>query len=273
MYLRTHSPSAFRLQPNFSSWDLSAWAVPILSLQGPCHHPLLPPLSPQTGFRPSRQPPHLCPRLSLQTRQAPSALPSPASRRPPTTCVTSPRPGSQPHRCNSSLHLLLPSAESSPPPTRDWSQSRPGTSVSLMVPTPPVQQAHMVLSTLRTVWAVRLMQAKAETPLPTFLPPRPQVAGRVGSMASHHRQAGVGPAGAAEGGCHEREEGSGGHADHRGEAGPSPRAQPSAPTPAPAEGPWDTDRGKGPWGGGKLMPPVPIVPSRSRSCFRPCRRS
>lgn len=116
------------------------------------------------------------------------------------------------------------------------------------------------MSTLRTVWAVRLMQAKAETPLPTFLPPRPQVAGRVGSMASHHRQAGVGPAGAAEGGCHEREEGSGGHADHRGEAGPSPRAQPSAPTPAPAEGPWDTDRGKGPWGGGQADAPSAHCP-------------
>nr|XP_019593273.1 PREDICTED: solute carrier family 22 member 12 isoform X3 [Rhinolophus sinicus] len=42
------------------------------------------------------------------------------------------------------------------------------------------------------------------------------VAGRVSTMASRHGQAGAGPAGAAESGCHQWEEGSGGHTDHRG---------------------------------------------------------
>lgn len=48
--------------------------------------------------------------------------------------------------------------------------------------------------------------------------PQPQVAGRVGTMAPYYGQAGAGPAGATEGGHHQREEGSGGRADHRGEA-------------------------------------------------------
>ncbi|XP_045631486.1 solute carrier family 22 member 12 isoform X8 [Ursus americanus] len=63
------------------------------------------------------------------------------------------------------------------------------------------------------------------------------VAGRVCPMAPHHRQAGARPAGAAESGCHQREEGGGGHADHRGlalghaggaECGPGP-CQPGCP--------------------------------------------
>ncbi|KAM5319326.1 solute carrier family 22 member 12 isoform 2-T2 [Glossophaga mutica] len=42
------------------------------------------------------------------------------------------------------------------------------------------------------------------------------VAGRVSKMAPHHRQAGEGLAGAAEGGCHQREEGSAGRTDQGG---------------------------------------------------------
>ncbi|XP_045631480.1 solute carrier family 22 member 12 isoform X2 [Ursus americanus] len=66
---------------------------------------------------------------------------------------------------------------------------------------------------------------------------RSVVAGRVCPMAPHHRQAGARPAGAAESGCHQREEGGGGHADHRGlalghaggaECGPGP-CQPGCP--------------------------------------------
>lgn len=75
--------------------------------------------------------------------------------------------------------------------------------------------------------AVRLRARPWEPPAvsPPMSPPTPgprplQVAGRVCPMASHHRQAGAGPAGAAEGGRHQREEGGGGCADHRGELNP-----------------------------------------------------
>lgn len=59
--------------------------------------------------------------------------------------------------------------------------------------------------------------AQAETPCS---PPsaQPQVAGRVSTMAPYYGQAGAGPEGATEGGHHQREEGSGGRADRRGEA-------------------------------------------------------
>ena len=61
-------------------------------------------------------------------------------------------------------------------------------------------------------------------------------------MAPHQGQAGAGPAGATEGGCHQREEGSGGHTDCRGEAGRGralPRGSAFRPSPCSCTGPWE----------------------------------
>lgn len=54
--------------------------------------------------------------------------------------------------------------------------------------------------------------------------------------------------------------------------GPPPGLNPQLPPLPQQRAPGTQTEGKG-LGGGKLMPPVPIVPSHSRSCFRPCRRS